>query len=96
MTGQIPDKTVDKIHPTQISEWVKHPITKEYLQLVNKHLEGNKGTLQGLILNNAAQQLKETLPLLLQLKGQIHTLEVLSDLKEFMSELTEEVIPDEL
>ena len=66
------------------------------LNLLQDHRDSNHSNISALVLNNDAKIVSKGMPFFLQLKGQIHVLDQILDIKEFMLELTEERPKDEI
>lgn len=81
----------DKITKAMISEWIKQPVTREYMNIVREILESNKDQMTGMVINGPSLG-QQDLHILSQLKGQILALEQVLQTKEFLSELTEEEV----
>ena len=78
----------DRITKEMIHNWIHHPISSEFLKLVQEHREANYQALQGYCLqgNMLDQSIQQKI---LQLQGQILALDQVLDTKDFLSELTE-------
>lgn len=69
-----------------LEQWINHPVTKLFKQLVDQHLNANVEVLQNAV--RYAKSLKDVdLGRLEQYRGQIYTLELVSDLNNFMKEV---------
>jgi hypothetical protein len=60
-------------------------MTQLYLKLLQDHLQSNKDHLEGFVLNTRALSQKD-IQVLAQLKGQILTLQEISDISEFITD----------
>lgn len=73
---------------TDITDWLKHPVTEEMLRLFQKHLEDNKGSLEDIVLAGSISA--ERIQDIAQLRGGILTLEQMLNIKEYLLDLVEE------
>src|SRR5690348_7597381 len=78
----------NKIRKTQITQWMKDPVTERLLMLLKVHKEASEEAIKDLVVNSSATQIKDHLELLIQLKAQVNTLDTILEIKEFI--LTEE------
>lgn len=68
----------------QVSDWLDSPVTRAYLELIDEHLEANRGGVTQIVLSGKViRDLGEDLA---QLKGQIYTLELLKEVRMFLQE----------
>lgn len=75
---------------------MNHPITEALLKVVKEHIEADKQAIVDTMLHESCYAAKESLPLFLQLKGQIHTLEQLHDVQTFFEDYIEEDLDEVL
>src|SRR5258708_2024073 len=73
---------MDKITPSQVTTWINHPITQEFLKSLKELRESNRLDVENIVLGN--YRIKESMETLGQLKGQLLMLDTLKDLKDFM------------
>ncbi len=78
-----------------LTEWARNPITKGLINKIQVLLMANEEELTGRVIHgpSLAQQDLHTLS---QLRGQILALEEVVKIKEFLSELTEEEVNNEI
>jgi len=70
--------------------WSNHPITKKFIEILIEIYTANKEDVIQTILNSSAEDIKNKQGRLIQLKGQIHVIERLLDLKTFLIEEIQE------
>jgi hypothetical protein len=72
----------------QVRDWLESPVTEEFHKLLLEHLAAHKEALNNKVLyTNSFDSIKEEL---IQLRGQILTIELISDLSSFTEELLED------
>ena len=69
-----------------ITEWLRHPVSKGFLKIINELLHSNKEDLIGRIINGPSLGVQD-LHQSSQLRGQILALEEVLKTKEFLVEL---------
>jgi len=85
----------DQITKSMITAWISHPITQKMLALVKDRLEADREHITGLVINGPSID-KLDLHIVSQLKGQILAYEAVIDTKDFLMELTEEEVADDV
>lgn len=77
-----------KLKRQQVKDWLESPVSIALLKLIDEHLEAHKDGLRDRLLYTSSFDLiKEEL---LQVKGQIFTLELIRDVENFLDEEIED------
>lgn len=69
---------------SEVRTWLESPVSRRLVELISEHLEANKLALAGTLLGYKPEDLESHIPDMILYKGQIHTLELLSDLEVFL------------
>lgn len=74
---------------------MESPVTRHLLSKLDEHIKANKEYLQDFVLGNTVTRLKDDIEDLVAMKGQIHALELVKDLKDFLEITEDEIINEE-
>lgn len=73
-----------------VKMWLESPVSRRLVGLIAEHLAANKEAMSNTILGYKPEDMSSHVPEMILYKGQIHTLELLSDLELFLEAQDEE------